>query len=211
MTASTATVIAALIGALGVVFAALISKYELLPIFKTTKFNLTGAWHGMSIYVPIDIYNIGSECVYKFCADINQYGGKISFYEKITDFYDIDLTKIEDHSPRIIKGKGKVLGDKDVIIQFKEKNSLTCGTMYLTIDTWGKELQGVLAVRNPYFGTPAVVKIVLRRASEKDVTPNDLGIAWVKCMAETLLEQQKIKKSNPNKENSLDTENHAAD
>ena len=164
MTVPTATIIAAAIGAFGAAVVALITKYDILSLFKRTKFNLTGSWHGMSVYMPVDIYNVGSECVYKFTAELKQSGGKISFSENITEFYDIDLTRIEKHPPRIIDGKGRVLSDKDVIIQFNEKDSLTCGTMYLTIDTWGKELQGIMSVRNPYFGTPAGVKIVLRTA-----------------------------------------------
>lgn len=178
------TILTAIISALGLIISALIAKYDIVQIFKIRKFNLTGTWYGMSVYLPVDIYNVGSECIYEFTSEIKQIGSKIIFKETITKFYDIENNEIEKHLARIIKGQGKVLSDKDIIIQFTEENSLTCGTMYLTIDTWGKELQGIVAVRNPYFGTPAAVKIVLRRAGEKKVTKDYIGLNRIKAMAE---------------------------
>jgi hypothetical protein len=115
---------------------------------------------------------------------MKQFGSGLDFKQTMTEFYDIDMRKIEKHKLRISKGKGKLLNDKDIIIQFKEVDSLTCGTMYLTIDTWGKELQGIISVRNPYFGTPAGVKIVLRRAGEELITPEYIGIKRIKAMAD---------------------------
>ena len=77
MTTQIATCLAALIAATGAVIAALVAKYDLLLLFKRTRFNLTGSWHGLSIYMPIDIFNVGSECIYKFSAEISQFGGTI--------------------------------------------------------------------------------------------------------------------------------------
>ncbi len=147
--------------------------------------------------MPVDIYNVGSECVYKFSAQLRQFGGTISFTETIDEFYDIDMTRLEKHPVRIVEGKGRVLGDKDAIIQFKEKSSLTCGTMYLTVDTWGNELQGIIAVRNPYFGTPAGVKIILRRVGQKAVSADDLSVSRVKVMADAFVKDRAKKKPRP--------------
>jgi len=197
MTEPTASVIVAVIGGAAAIVAALIAKYDLLLLLKRTKFNLSGAWHGMSVYMPVDIYNVGSECVYKFTAELKQFAGRVRFTETIADFFDIDMTRIDNHPPRIIEGKGRVLSDKDVIIQFTEKNSMTCGTMYLTVNTWGKELQGIISVRNPYFGTPAGVKIILRRAGERAVTAEDLGVRRVKAMADAFLREKAQEKEQP--------------
>ena len=187
MTLEFATVLAAIIIALASIASTVMIKYDLLPIFKKTKLNLTGDWRGLSAYFPIDIYNVGSECVYEFSAQITQSGSKIKFRENINQFFDIDMNLVENHSARIIVGEGKFLSDKDLIIQFTELGSLTCGTMYLVVDTWGKELTGIIAVRNPYFGTPAGVKIILRRVGEKAITSDELGLPKIKAMADAFL------------------------
>lgn len=191
MTTQTATCVAAVIAASGAIIAGLIAKYDLLLLFKRSRLNLTGTWQGVSIYMPIDIFNVGSECIYRFSAEISQFGGTIRIKETIDEFFDIDGNRIDGHAVRVIEGKGKVLGDRDIIIQFREKDNLTCGTMYLTVNTWGKELQGMIAVSNPYFGTPAGVKVVLRRAGEKQLTYDDIGVRKVKAMAEAFLKENR--------------------
>jgi hypothetical protein len=191
MTQQTAMVISACVASASAIIAALISKFDLLLSFRKTKFDLSGKWYGMSVYLPVDIYNVGSEAVYKFSAELRQSGARLKFEETIEEFYDIDMSKIDKHPIRVVRGSGKMLSNKDVILHFDEKDSLTCGTMYLTLDTWGKEMQGIISVRNPYFGTPAGVKIVLRRIGEKPVTIEDLGLARIRAMADAFRAEQK--------------------
>lgn len=190
MNPETATVFAAAIGAVAVLIAALISKYDLFSLFKKTTFNLSGNWQGMSVYMPIDSYNVGSECVYSFSAVIKQSGNRLKLLETIKDFFDLNMTKLE-LPLRIIEGNGKIVGEKDVIIQFTEKGSVNHGTMYLSSNSWGKELQGIIAVRNPYIGTPSIVKIILGRSDSTPVTPEKLGINKVKAMVDAVLKHDK--------------------
>jgi hypothetical protein len=53
MKIETATIVASLIGVFGVIIAAIVTKYDIYQMFKIRKFNLTGTWYGMSIYLPV--------------------------------------------------------------------------------------------------------------------------------------------------------------
>ena len=143
----------------------------------------------MSIYVPIDIFNVGSECIYKFSAEISQFGTRIRFKEIINEFFDIAGNRIEGTPARVIEGNGQILEEKNIIVQFREKGSLTCGTMYLTTNNRGTEIQGIVAVQNPYFGTPVCVKIILRRSNEQHVTFEEIGAKRIQTMITALFDR----------------------
>ena len=181
----------ALIGVIGIPISILSCLLTYLAIksdiksrFEKSRLNLSGTWKGISIYLPVDIYNVGSECVYKFTASITQKGKKLNFVENIYEFYDIDMNKKETIKPRLVVGSGKMLGDSDLIINFNEPDSLTCGTMYLLANNNGSQLSGMISVRNPKFPASAGVKIVLRKDSEPELTVDDLNLDRIKAMAD---------------------------
>jgi len=180
------TLLAAIVGAIGVIVAAFISKYDVLLFFRRpSPFNLSGEWQGMSIYIPIDpLKEEGKECIYKFSVNISQFGGIIRFEETIYEFFDIDCKKIEGTPSRIIKGKGRFISQNEIIIDFEEKYRLTTlGTIYLKLHDSGNELRGIIAIRKPSRSTPVSVKILLRRISEKLVIFDDLEVKKVKKMS----------------------------
>jgi len=181
-------VLAAIIAAIATIIAALISKYDMLSLIWRAQFNLSGEWRGMSVYIPINIFNVDSECVYKFSARISQIGRKITFNETIENFFDINMNPLT-RLPRQIEGKGKLFGDQDVIIQFKELNSSTCGAMYLVVDRRGIELEGIVAVTNANFHRPVAVRIILRRIDQEEVTEDELDLPRVKAIANTFSSQ----------------------
>ncbi len=186
MDKETAIIIAACITATATTISAFIVKNDYLNIFKRRKLNLTGTWLGISSYIPIDSYRKGSECIYKFSAEIKQLGSRVTLEESITEFYTLELQRIDGQSIRKIEGKGKLFSDCDLMIQFKEADSLTCGTMYLTSCAWGKELKGIIAVRNPHLGTSVAVKVLMRKSGGAEINEKDIDIERIRTIAKTL-------------------------
>lgn len=137
-----------------------------------SKLDISGDWQGMSLYIPLQ-NDTDHECLYKLKVKIKQSGPYLSFEESIFEILD-DSNQIMSRPERIVKGKGKFYGDKDIIIKLQEDRGLTCGVIYMISDSWGKELFGYIVVTNPFDGRPVVVRILLRRTGDQTVKVNDL-------------------------------------
>ncbi|MDD4822032.1 MAG: hypothetical protein PHI48_05690 [Bacteroidales bacterium] len=172
------TIIAAIITTSGAIITAIITKKEWILFFEKPKIKLDGKWKGISIYVPLENDN-DLECVYKINADIEQKGRRIKLTENIYEILDFNNNVLRKE-PRTFVGKGKIMREQDITIDFNEKRGLTCGVMYLVSDYWGNELKGLMAVTNPYCGKPVVVKILLRRVDKEDIKVDDLGFNYLR-------------------------------
>jgi len=164
----------AAIGALATILAAVISRGDMAVALKPTALSVEGQWHGISVYVPIDSYSPGSEAIYKFDIEFQQTGSRLRFREWIQEIRDTEGTLLPQ-AGRVVKGKGRVVNDRDIIMEFVEEGSLTRGTFYLTADNWVRNVSGVITVRNPHFGAVATVKVLMRRKSEPVPTLAELG------------------------------------
>jgi hypothetical protein len=144
---------------------------------------MTGKWHGWSVYVPIEgFFFTDREAIYQVIAEFEQKGRHVSMTEVLKEIYNIDGARLEQYSPREFVGKGEMVSEADVTLNFQEKGGLTCGTMYLVLNTWGDELYGIVAVRNPYVGKPVAVKILLRRIEKQMPSLEELGIDRIRNM-----------------------------
>lgn len=150
-----------------------------------SKLDISGDWQGMSLYIPLQ-NDTDHECLYKLKVKIKQSGPYLSFEESIFEILD-DCSQIMSRPERIVKGKGKFYGDKDIIIKLQEDRGLTCGIIYMISDSWGKELFGYIVVTNPFDGKPVVVKILLRRTSGQIVKVNDLKFDELKFIHDKFL------------------------
>lgn len=174
-----ATVLAACIAAIAALIAAIIAKYDIHLLFRRTDTKIEGEWRGFSVYLAGKVYDPTTEALYKVNAIFKQFGSRVTMKEKIDEFFDIRGNRLEGIVPRQINGKGKVIGSGDVIITFTEAGSRTCGTMYLKVNTYNNEIEGILAVRNPHIGTPVAVKLLLRPMDKPPVQPHDLEIEHI--------------------------------
>ncbi len=108
------------VSGVGVIILAIIHKFR--KNWKS-KLNIEGQWQGMSLYIPLQ-NDSDHECIYKLRVKIKQRGPYIIFEESIYEILD------DNHSPlqrpeRIVKGRGKFHGDKDIIIRLQEQKGLT--------------------------------------------------------------------------------------
>lgn len=149
------------------------------------KLNIEGEWQGMSLYIPLQ-NDPDHECLYKFKAKIKQTGSYISFEENIIEILD-ENNQVMSRPERIVKGKGKFYGDKDIIIKLQEEKGLTCGVIYMISDSWANELSGYIVVTNPFDGKPVVVRLLLRRSRDKVVQIQDLKFDEIKFIHDKFL------------------------
>ena len=182
MTTQVATIVAACIAAVGAILAAIISKTNIIPRFRRTRLKISGKWHGWSIYIPVDNYNPGTECVYKIQAEFNQRGSHVSMNETLQEFFDLEMNRLEQ-KPRHFVGKGSIVGESDVALDFHEIGGLSYGTIFLVINPTADELEGVIALRNFYVGRPVSVKLSLRRIDDKVPPVEELGIDRLRILA----------------------------
>ncbi len=128
--------------------------------------SLSGNWRGWSIYRPVDLSSPSAhsdpETFFRLDVKLQQTFKRIALEETITDIYSASGKRLPDISARKFKGYGSVIGGINTGLVLDEIAGLTCGTMFLTLDTWGKELSGLGIIRN-VDGKPVVVEILLVR------------------------------------------------
>jgi len=185
MSSELLTFIATFIGAIATW---MLDRYNILDMLKRSKLNVTGKWHGWSVYIPLEgSFYEDHEAIYKIEAEFKQVGRRIWITEILKDIYNIYGDRLEDLPPREVIGSGMMVGDADITLRFSEKDSLTPGAMYLVLNTWGDELRGVLAVKSPTIGKPVAVRILLRRIEKRMPSLKELGIARIRNLVKPLL------------------------
>ncbi len=185
MSTEAATIIGALICASVTILIWVLDKYQVVARLSTTKLNVTGKWHGWSVYVPIEgFFHKDREAIYRVEAELTQRGRRVWMSEVLKEILDIDGRALDGYPPREFEGKGEMVGDADITLAFAEKHGLTNGTMYLVLNTWGDELYGILAVRNPHIGKPVAVKVLLRRIEKAMPVIEDLGVGTIRALAQ---------------------------
>ncbi|HEX9965281.1 MAG TPA: hypothetical protein VGB04_09905 [Allosphingosinicella sp.] len=128
--------------------------------------HVTGTWQGWSVFRPVELrrksYHSDDEHYFQVTVDLKQRFGRVRFRETIHAVYRRDGSKVENVPERRFTGSGQVIGGVNLGIIFDEDEGLTCGAMFLTMDTWGKELAGATVVRN-VDGKPVLADVVLWR------------------------------------------------
>lgn len=167
MTNETAIILAALIGAVATSIPWAVDKFNLISRLAKTRFNVTGKWIGVSVFLYTGLSpQVNEEHFFKVEAEFSQHGRKISMTEKITAIYNQMGQPLPLTSSREFSGKGDLIDEVNLTLILTETSGLTCGTAYLVLDTWGNELKGLLAVRN-IDGNPVLLRIQLVRAGRQ--------------------------------------------
>lgn len=174
-----ATISASIVAAIAAVVTAFIAKYDLHLLFQASPLNLSGSWKGRSAYLAGRLFDPSTESLWKVDTDITQRGRSIKMSVTLTDFYDLKGKKLNGIAPRQFSGTGKLKGDQDVVVTFKQTNGLEHGVMYLVADLRGMELEGILVVRNPTLAGPVAVKFLLCREGHRTVGFDDLDTAHI--------------------------------
>ncbi|ESA37759.1 hypothetical protein N836_35905 [Leptolyngbya sp. Heron Island J] len=187
MDPGTATLVASLIGAIAVVASAIITKYDLYLVFSRSRINISGEWRGYAVYVAGEFSEPpNAEALYRVNFRFNQIGSLVFMEARVVEVFDIYVTQIPNSPARFLKGKGHMLRGQDIVIAFANQGSLTCGTIYFTLNTFLREMDGIVALRNPLLGKPVAVKILLRRESETPVQPEDLNLEPIRTLIESM-------------------------
>jgi hypothetical protein len=191
MSAELITFFATLIGTLiGVVATGLLDKYDVIHMFRRSKLNVTGKWHGWSLYIPLEGYFYRDhEAVYRVEAEFKQTGRRIQFTETLTAIYNLYGKRLKDKSPREIIGSGQMVGEADLTLTSREKSSLTNAALYLMTNTFGDEIRGVIAVTSPTIGRPVAVRLLLRRINKEMPSLDELGIEKIRTLVEPVRDE----------------------
>ena len=152
-------------------------------------------------YLPIHLSRSGigpsdPEHFFRIRVEITQRFYRVTLKETIEEIFDSSGKKIPNVEARKFSGQGMVVNGINLALIFDEIAGLTCGTMLLTMDTWGNQLSGAMIVRN-VDGKPVVAEVILCR--EPGQSPD----------IESLVEWEK---ANPNAQlvtRSLSLEGHA--
>lgn len=134
--------------------------------FRKKAMKATGTWHGWSIYRPTHL-SAGSthrdqEHFFKLRIVLAQRFYRVTFTETIEEIFDVAGNKLQNIRARSFTGHGMVVNGINLALIFDEVAGLTCGTIFLTMDTWGNQLSGAMVVRN-VDGKPVVAEVLLFR------------------------------------------------
>jgi len=175
LSSATATITAALITAMTTATLWALEREGVIgSLINRTRFNITGKWVGWTIYLPSPLSpNLNTEYFFKVEVTIKQRGRRIHAIEAINEIYDIAGKKIETGGSRDFTGQGRMIGDTNVVLIFAERAGLTCAATYLVLDTWGRELYGILVARNRD-GKPVTLKMTLVREGRNAPTLDEL-------------------------------------
>jgi hypothetical protein len=146
--------------------------------------NISGSWHGWSVYLPVDGYFFEDrEAIYRTNVTFKQRGQSITMREQLVRIYDID-GRLLDHIPvRTITGRGKFFNGVDAAVSFG-RDAPTSGAMYLALDQAQQELYGMLVVRPRKNARPVAVKVLLRRSEVTIPTLEELGIDRIRRLSD---------------------------
>lgn len=177
-------ILAASMTSAAIIISAIIAKYG-VPYFFKRNSNLPkveGKWEGMSIYLPINHFHTGSECLYDVQVSLIHEGNeRYSISENISKVYDFYGNDLHSGS-REIKGSGKRVRTREFIFDFEEAQTDTSGTIYLFADSRYKQLSGFVSLKNPYHEVPLTNQIILTREGGNPVTREQLPIEAVNCL-----------------------------
>lgn len=141
-------------------------RYGWFGLFRKKALRVTGTWRGWSVYQPTQLRSGSNhrdeEHFFKIIVNLTQHFNRVSFTESIEEIHSSNGSKIKNVSARKFSGQGGMVGGVNVAIIFDELEGLTCGTMFLTLDTWGNQLTGAMIVRN-VDGKPVVADVLLTR------------------------------------------------
>ncbi len=146
--------------------------------------NISGSWHGWSVYLPVDGYFFEDrEAIYRTNATFRQRGQSITMNEQLVRIYDIDGRRL-DHIPvRAITCRGRLFNRIDAAVSFGT-GAPTSGAMYLALDQSQQELYGMLVVRPRENARPVAVKILLRRSDAAIPTLEEMGIDRIRRLSD---------------------------
>ncbi len=150
-------------------------RFGWFPSLRKKAMKATGTWRGWSIYRPTHL-SAGSahrdpEHFFKLHIVITQRFYRVTFTETIEEIFDAAGSKLQNVRARSFTGRGMVLNGINLALIFDELEGLTCGTIFLTMDTWGNQLSGAMVVRN-VDGKPVIAEVILFRGPQQahDIT-----------------------------------------